>query len=107
MRAGALFSKKLSAGEKLEIIEKEYDIPTEDSFGKDVSAMCNLSLGIREGGIAIGEAKREARGIAIAEAKIIRTMYNNGFTPEQIATAVSKDVDEVRAILEKEEDALS
>lgn len=92
---GALFSKELSAGEKLEIIEKEYDIPTEDSFGKDVSAMCNLSLGIRE------------EGIAIAEAKIIRTMYNNGFTPEQIATAVSKDVDEVRAILEKKENVQS
>lgn len=40
---------------------KEYDIPTEDGSGKDVSVMCNLSLGIREEGIAIGKA----RGIEI------------------------------------------
>ena len=32
--------------EKLNIIEKEYDIPLEEDLRKDVSVMCNLSQGI-------------------------------------------------------------
>ena len=41
--------------------------------------MCNLSQGIKEDGIAIGEARKEE--------KIILNMHNNGFTVEQIAMA--------------------
>ncbi len=37
--------------------------------------MCNLSQGIKEDGIAIGEAR------------VIVKMYKNGFTAEQIAAA--------------------
>ena len=40
--------------------------------------MCNLSQGIEEKGIAIGEARKEE--------KIILNMHNNGFTVEQIAS---------------------
>ena len=43
---GALLSKKLSQNEKLNIIEKEYDIPLEEDLRKDVSVMCNPSQGI-------------------------------------------------------------
>lgn len=42
--------------------------------------MCNLSQGIKEDGIAIGKAR------------IIISMYNNGFTAEQIAQATNKDI---------------
>lgn len=54
---GALLSKELSVDEKLNIIGNEYEIPIEDSIRKDVSVMCNLSQGIKEDGIAIGEAR--------------------------------------------------
>ena len=40
--------------------------------------MCKLSHGIKEDGIAIGEAR------------IIINMYKNGFTVEQIAAATNK-----------------
>ena len=53
---GALLSKELTIDEKLNIIGNEYDIPIEENFRKDVSVMCNLSQGIKEEGIAIGEA---------------------------------------------------
>ena len=43
---GALLSKDLTQSEKLNIIEKEYDIPLEEDLRKDVSVMCNLSQGI-------------------------------------------------------------
>ena len=44
--------------------------------------MCNLSQGIKEDGIAIGEARKEA--------EIILNMHNNGFSVEQIAMATDK-----------------
>ncbi len=72
---GALLSKELTIDEKLNIIGTEYDIPIEDNIRKDVSVMCNLSQGIKEDGIAIGEAR------------VIVKMYKNGFTAEQIAAA--------------------
>lgn len=49
--------------------------------------MCNLSQEIEEKGIAIGEAR------------IIMSMYNNGFTAEQIATATDKNIEDVEAII--------
>ena len=92
---GALLSKKLTSDEKLNIIETEYDIPIEDSLRKDVSVMCNLSQGIKEDGIAIGEAR------------FILSMHEKGYTLEQIADVAEKSIDEVRAIIEKREPVLA
>lgn len=92
---GALLSKELTIDEKLNIIGEEYDIPIEESFRKDVSVMCNLSQGIEDKGIAIGEAREKAR--------IIFSMYNNGFTAEQIASAINKGIEEVESIIEGKE----
>ena len=92
---GALLSKKLTIDEKLNIIGNEYDIPIEENFRKDVSVMCNLSQGIEEKGIAIGEAG------------LIMKMYKNGFTAEQIASATDKDIEEVKAIIAGKEPALA
>lgn len=50
--------------------------------------MCNLSQGIREDGIAEGEAR------------IILNMHKNGLTAEQIATYTGTSVDDVIAIIE-------
>ncbi len=53
--------------------------------------MCNLSQGIKEDGIAIGEAR------------IIISMYNNGFTTEQIAAATDKDIKDIEIIIRGKE----
>ena len=108
---GTIFSQKLAVEEKLHIMKTEYDISEEEDFRKDVNEMCNLGEGIMEEGIAIGMEK----GIAIGETKgrevglvqgreegikeLIRNMHKNGFTAEQIAEAIDKDLEEVRAIL--------
>ena len=92
---GALLSQELTIDEKLNIIGNEYDIPIEENFRKDVSVMCNLSQGIKEKGIAIGEAG------------LIMKMYKNGFTAEQIASATDKDIEEVKAIIAGKEPALA
>ena len=39
----------------------EYAIPIEKDFREDVSVMCNLSQGIKEDGIAIGEGRKEKK----------------------------------------------
>ena len=88
---GALLSQDLTVDEKLNIIGNEYDIPIEENFRKDVSVMCNLSQGIEEKGIAIGEAG------------LIVKMYKNGFTAEQIAGATDKDLEAVKKIIADKE----
>ena len=77
--------------------------------------MCNLGEGIMEEGIAIGMEKGiaigetrgreegitfgENKGRAEAQAELIRNMHKNSFTAEQIAAAIDKDLEEVRAVL--------
>ena len=71
---------------------------------EDVSDMCNLSQGLveegREEGIVEGIAKGRAEGIAKERAEIIIKMYNKGFTVEEIAETIDKDVEEVKEIIE-------
>ena len=88
---GALLSKKLTSDEKLDIIEREFDIPIEDSLRKDVSVMCNLSQGIRDD----------------ANAEFIMSMYQKGYTLEQIADVAEKSVEEIKAVIEKREPVLA
>ena len=87
---GALLSRELTIDEKLDIIGNEYDIPLEENFRKDMSTMCNLSQGVKEG-------RREGH------AELITKMYKNGLSIEQIASATDKTVEEVRAIIEGKE----
>ena len=87
---GALLSKSLTQKEKLNIIEKEYDIPVEEEFRKDVSIMCNLSQGI------VDDTKIE----------MILNMYNNDIAIEKIAIIADKTVEEVKAIIEKNQSVL-
>ena len=60
-----LFSMELTVDEKLGIIEKEYSIVVDDRIREDVSAMCNLSQGIREKGRAEGEEKLSCSSKAV------------------------------------------
>lgn len=92
---GALLSRELTVDEKLDIIGKEYDIPLEENFRKDMSTMCNLSQGVKEEGIAIGRAE--------GEAGLIAKMYKNGLSIELIASATDKTVEEVKTIIEGKE----
>ncbi len=80
--------------EKLEIMETEYHIQTENDIREDVSVMCNLSQGIREDG------RTEA------EAKVILNMHRKGYSSEQIAEIVEKSVEEVEAVIEKRKPVL-
>ncbi len=69
----------------------DIDIEMEENLRRDVSTMCNLSEGIEEKGIAIGEAR--------AEAAMIARMHKNGMQPEQIAAVTEKSIEEVKKIV--------
>ncbi|MCI9046816.1 MAG: hypothetical protein HFG71_06005 [Hungatella sp.] len=86
-----ILSMGLSVDEKLDIIKSEYRIPVDDKLRKDVSAMCNLSQGIRDD----------------ENIKVIMNMHKKGYTPEQIAEIVEKTTKEVEAIIKKREPALA
>lgn len=87
----ALFLPVMTQKERLELLDKEYNIPIEDSIRKDVSVMCNLSQGIKEAGIA--------EGIEKGMEKVIQNMHNNGFTLEQIAVATGMDAEEIKTLI--------
>ncbi len=86
-----LLSMELSVDEKLGIMESEYSIAVDDRIREDVSAMCNLSQGIRDNTLV----------------DVIMNMYENNFTLEQIAVATKKSVEEVRIIIKKKEPVLA
>ena len=96
---GVLLSNKLEVSTKLAIIKEEYQIPVSDELREDVNIMCNLSQGIEEEGIAIGELWGEAE----KEKKIILKMYNKGHSAEFIADIIDMDINNVKAIIENKE----
>ena len=91
---GALLSSNLKEQEKLNIIEQEYNILISRELREDVSVMCNLSTGIEE------------KATEKANEKFILNMYKKGYTLDQIAAVVEKNVDVVEAIIKKEEPAM-
>ncbi|MEY8339518.1 hypothetical protein AALB16_16135 [Lachnospiraceae bacterium 62-35] len=90
-----LLSMELTVDEKLGIIRTEYSIQVDDKLRKDMSAMCNLSQGIRE----------NATDNAIAG--VIMNMHRKGYTIEQIAECVEKTIEEVEAVIKKREPVLA
>ncbi len=86
-----LLSMELSAREKLGIMESEYSIAVDDRIREDVSAMCNLSQGIKDNTLA----------------EVIMTMHEKGYTSAQIAEIVKKTIEEVEAVIKKREPVLA
>ena len=104
---GALFAEGLTAGERLNIIKEEYDIPIEQDIEQEVDVMCNLSQGIKEAGIEEGrkegreegreegrkegrvEGRKEGRSEGRAE-EIIETGYEFGLSEQDILERLQK-----------------
>ena len=98
---GTLLSQNLSANEKIEILEAEYELPRND-VGKEVIAVSNLAEGILEEGIAKGHAVGLAEGHAEGleegrKATIIRAL-EKGRSEDDIADFMDCSVEEVQAV---------
>jgi hypothetical protein len=91
---GTLVSNKLGEQEKLDIIEREYNIPINNEFREEVTTMCNLSDGIEE------------RAVEKNTEQFIMNMHENDFSLEQISLATKKSIEEIERIIEKNEPVL-
>ena len=91
----ALLSSSLEAEEKLDIIEKEYDIPIEDDIREEVEEMCNLSQGIKEKAFEGGYTEGKQNGYAEA----VCLMYESGLSIEQIARIIKMSADKVNELV--------
>ena len=60
---GVLLSSEKEAEEKKKILQDDFDIAMTKTLESEVSAMCNLSKGVEERGIAIGLERGMERGM--------------------------------------------
>ena len=58
-----LLSRNLDAQERMNILEKNFNIAMTEKVKQEVDHMCNLSKGIREEGEAIGELKERLKNV--------------------------------------------
>lgn len=88
---GALLSSSIELDEKLEIMEKEYNLPLNSDFRRDVNVMCNLSEGVEE--------KATERATRKTNERVIMNMHKKGYTTAQIAEIVEMSKSEVEAVI--------
>ena len=60
---GVLFQNELSAREKKDILERDFNIPMTETFESEVNDMCNLSQGVAEEAMQKGIEKGRQEGI--------------------------------------------
>ena len=60
---GVLFQNELSAREKKDILERDFNIPMTETFESEVDDMCNLSQGVAEEAMQKGIEKGRQEGI--------------------------------------------
>ena len=87
---GVLFQNELSAREKKDILERDFDIPMTETFESEVDDMCNLSQGVAE------KAMQQGRTHILIE------LVNDGvLTIEKAAEKAMMPVEEFRNAMEK------
>ena len=100
----ALLSSDLEVEDKLDIMEKEYDIPLENDIRKDVKEMCNLSQGIREEafeeGQEYGYREGQEKGEKQKLVRVVTKMHEAKFPLEQIAAIAEISVENVKEIID-------
>ena len=94
---GTVLSEKIKTDEKLEILEKEYHIPMEQSLEEEMKSMCNLSDGIEERALEAGrkEGKKELLRQQI-EKKLAK-----GKSIEVIADELEEEVASIQQIIDE------
>ena len=87
---GVLFQNELSAREKKDILERDFNIPMTETFESEVDDMCNLSQGVAE------KAMQQGRIHTLIE------LVNDGvLTIEKAAEKARMSVEEFRNAMEK------
>ena len=72
-----LLSRNLDAQERMNILEKNFNIAMTEKVKQEVDHMCNLSKGVREDGRAEGRAEGEAIGELKERLKNVKALMKN------------------------------
>lgn len=94
---GALFSDKLDAVEKIELLDSRFHIKKDEKIRKELDEMCNLSYIIWEEGIEKGIE----RGISENRKKVVREMLLDHQPYHLIRKYTDASEDEIRQIEEE------
>ena len=81
----------MTASERLDIMEKKFDIPLTEELEGGVNFMSNLGEGIREAAFKDGETRKEAQ--------LIKTMYNNDVSCEEISRITEIKIEDVKKVI--------
>ena len=94
---GTLFSKKIEADKKLDILENEYHILRGKALEEDVKTMCNLSEGIEEEAMEAGrkEGKKELLK------QLVKKKLMKGKNINIIADELEEDVSIIQPIIDE------
>lgn len=97
-----LFSTESSSIQKKQILQDEFQINMTKNMKSEVEDMCNLSQGIEERGIAIGEE----RGIVIGKMETLKNLMNStGWDMKKVMEMMGMDAEEqekYRSLLEQQ-----
>lgn len=95
---GTVFSEKLSAKEKEQILEEEYEIEAEKEVKEGIGSMCNLSDAIEERGIRKGLARGLERGLEQKLIEMVCRKLRKGKSLFLIAEELEEEESAIKAI---------
>lgn len=90
---GVLFADKMTKEEKIEILEREYQIPMDEKLEKELEIMCNLGQGVLERGLK--------RGIELGKIQFIISMHDEGYAIDKIAKVAKMNQTSVKKIIKE------
>ena len=94
---GVLFQNELSAREKKDILERDFNIPMTETFESEVDDMCNLSQGVAEEAMQKGLEQGRQEGIEQGRTYALIELVNDGvLTIEKAAEKAGMSVKEFK-----------
>ena len=93
-----MFSTNLSYEDKLDALQNEFKISVSREMSEEVQSMCNLSMGVLNKGISVGEMKKAK--------KTVYKLQDMGLPIDKIAYAVEVDIDTIREWLAERDEML-
>lgn len=95
---GTVFSEELSAKEKTNILEEEYEIEAKREIEEGIGSMCNLSDGIEERGIRKGLERGLGQGRRLHLIELVCRKLIKGKSIEVIADELEEEESTIKTI---------
>ena len=96
-----LLIQKLKVDKKLDILEKEYDIPMEESIEEEVKTMCNLSEEIEERAMEAGRKEGIEEGRKAGLKEQLKQQVQKKLLKGKDIDVIAEELEEEVAVIEK------